>query len=35
MTETPATFTYASVILREIVKIALMITALNDLEVKP
>ena len=34
MTDTPATITYASVVSRETVMIALMIAALNDLEVK-
>jgi hypothetical protein len=34
MTEAPATLTYASVVSRESVRIALMIAALNDLEVK-
>ena len=34
MTKAPTTITYASVVLRERVKIALMIAALNDLEVK-
>jgi hypothetical protein len=34
MTEAPATITYASVVSREIVRIALLIAALNDLNVK-
>ena len=34
MTKAPATITYVSVVLRETVRIALMIAALNDLEVK-
>ena len=34
MTETPATMTYASIVSRETVRIALTIAALNDLEVK-
>jgi hypothetical protein len=34
MTEAPATLTYASVVSRESVRIALMLAALNDLEVK-
>lgn len=34
MTETPATITYASVVSRESVRIALTLAALNDLEVK-
>ena len=34
MTEAPATLTYASVVSRESVRIALTIVALNDLEVK-
>ena len=34
MTKAPATITYASVMLRGTVRIALMIVALNDLEVK-
>ena len=34
MTETPATIRYASVMSRETVNIALMTTALNDLDVK-
>mmetsp|Transcript_37601 Transcript_37601/g.53010 ORF Transcript_37601/g.53010 Transcript_37601/m.53010 type:complete len:1380 (-) Transcript_37601:246-4385(-) len=34
MTETPATLTYASVVSRESVRIALTIAALNDLQVK-
>ena len=34
MTETPATLTYASVVSRESVRIALTLAALNDLEVK-
>ena len=34
MTEAPATIMYASVVSREKVRIALTITALNDLEVK-
>ena len=34
MTEAPATITYASVVSRETVRIALTITSLNDLEVK-
>ena len=34
MTESPATITYASVVLSKTVRIALMITTINDLEVK-
>ena len=34
MTKAPATITYASILLRETVRIALMVAALNDLEVK-
>ena len=34
MTHAPATITYASVVSRETVRIVLMITTLNDLEVK-
>ena len=34
MTEAPATITYASIVSGETVRIALMIAALNDLEVK-
>ena len=34
MTEAPATLTYASVVSRESVRIALTLAALNDLEVK-
>ena len=34
ITEAPATIMYASVMSRETVRIALMITALNDFEVK-
>ena len=34
MTKSLATITYASVVLRETVRLALMIAALNDLEVK-
>ena len=34
MTEAPATITFASIVSRETVRIALMIMALNDLEVK-
>ena len=34
MTESPATIMYASIVLRETVRIALMIAALNDLEGK-
>ena len=34
MTKALATITYASVVLREIGRIALMIAALNDLELK-
>jgi hypothetical protein len=34
MTEAPPTITYASVVLRETVRLALTIAALNDLEVK-
>ena len=34
MTNTPGTITFASVVSREMVRITLMITALNDLEVK-
>ena len=34
MTKTPATITYASIIMRETVRIVLMIIALNDLKVK-
>ena len=34
MTEAPATITYASVVSRESVRIALTLDALNDLEVK-
>ena len=34
MTDTPASITYASVVSRETVRLALMIFALNDLEVK-
>ena len=34
MTDTPAVMTYASVVSRETVRIALSVTALNDLEVK-
>jgi Reverse transcriptase (RNA-dependent DNA polymerase) len=34
MTETPASMTYASVVSRESVRIALMLAALNDLQVK-
>ena len=34
MTEAPATLTYASVVSRESVRIALMVVALNDLQVK-
>ena len=34
MTEAPPTITYASVVSRETVRLALMIAALNDLEVK-
>ena len=34
MTETPATMTYASVVSRETVRLALKLAALNDLEVK-
>jgi Reverse transcriptase (RNA-dependent DNA polymerase) len=34
MTETPASVTYASVVSRESVRIALTLAALNDLEVK-
>ena len=34
MTKAQATFTYASIVSRETVGIALMITALNDLEFK-
>ena len=34
MTETPKTLTYTSVVSRETVRIALMVAALNDLEVK-
>ena len=34
MTKAPATITYASIVSRETVRIALMIVALNDLEVK-
>ena len=34
MTKAPATIMYANVMLRETVKIALMIATLNDLEVK-
>ena len=34
MTEAPATITYASVVSRETVRIALMLAALNDLQVK-
>ena len=34
MTEAPAATTYASLVSRETVRIALMIAALNDLEVK-
>jgi hypothetical protein len=34
MTETPATLTYSSVVSRESVRIALTLTALNQLEVK-
>ena len=33
MTEIPATLTYSSVVLRDSVRIALMIVALNDLQV--
>ena len=33
MTETPATLTYLSVVLRDSVQIALIIAALNDLQV--
>ena len=34
MTKAPATITHASVVSREMVRIELMIAALNDLEVK-
>ena len=34
MTKAPASITYASVVTRETVRIALMLAALNDLEVK-
>ena len=34
MIKAPATITYASIVSRETLKIALMIAALNDLEVK-
>ena len=34
LTKAPATITYASVVSRKIVRIALMLAALNDLEVK-
>jgi hypothetical protein len=34
MTETPSSMTYASVVLRKSVQIALMLAALNDLQVK-
>ena len=34
MTKVPATIMYASIVSRETVRIALMITALNDLEFK-
>ena len=34
MTEVPATITYASVVSRELVRIALTLAALNGLEVK-
>ena len=34
MTKVPATITYASVVLRETVIIALMVITLNDLEIK-
>ena len=34
MTEAPATIMHASIVLKETVRIALMITTLNDLEVK-
>ena len=34
MIEAPATFTYASIVSRYTVRIALMIAALNDLEIK-
>ena len=34
MTQAPATITYASIVSRETVKIALMNAALNDFEVK-
>ena len=34
MTKAPATITYASVVSREMVRIALIIATLNDLEVK-
>ncbi len=34
MTEAPPTITYASILSRETVRLALTITALNDLEVK-
>ena len=34
MTEAPATLTYASVVSRETVRIALTLAALNDVEVK-
>ena len=34
MTETPAAVMYASVVIRESVRIALMLAALNNLEVK-
>ena len=34
MTEAPSTITYASVVSRETVRIALMIATINDLEIK-
>ena len=34
MSEAPKTLTYASIVLRESVRIALTLAALNDLEVK-
>ena len=34
MTETPETITYASVVARDTVRIALLLAALNDLDVK-
>ena len=35
MTETPKTLTYVSVVSRETVQIALMVAAVNNLEIKP